>query len=145
MEYLLANWNKQTAEMFFTTAKKWMLDPLTRWGTESRKTSMTHRVQTVVNSGNKESRCTLWNEACVVFQTYATLESVSILEMSLWKTQIESGCWKNDNRSKKVALDRHQCLLQCGSGVILPHVGAFLGLKFASSQPPRTDRLWDQL
>lgn len=143
MEYFLANWTPSTKAMFVSAVEKWMLDPLNSWGIGSRCVTMAQRVQNVVNADSKESRSTLWNEACCMFELYETLESVSVLEMALWKKHIKSGCW-NDSRSKKMALDRHQCLLRCGSGVVLPNIGAFLGLKVAPSNAARSYRLWEK-
>ncbi|KAL3940566.1 MAG: hypothetical protein SGBAC_004922 [Bacillariaceae sp.] len=143
MDYLIANWTPKTAALLEMSAQGWMLDPLNQWGIKSRKLDMERQMQDIMTATTKENRSILWYNICDTFELYAKLESVSILEMALWRQQIKSG-WNADH-TKKIHLDRYQCLNQSRSGVVLPGVGAFLGLELVHLYPSRTDRRWKVL
>lgn len=143
MDYLIANWTPKTAALLEMSAQRWMFDPLNQWGIRSRKLDMERQIQDIMNATTKENRSILWNKICDTFELYAKLESLSILEMALWRNQIKSG-W-NADRTKKIDLDRYQYLNQSRSDVVLPGIGAFLGLELVHSHPSRTDRLWKVL
>ena len=74
---------------------------------------------------DKKRRKTLWIELRDEMVGYENCESTVVLEMALWKMKLVSG--RSCDGSKRVALDREQCLLQCGSNVVVPSVAGFFG------------------
>jgi len=138
-DYLLANSTSHTSRMLEMTAQTWMLAPLAQWSTPYRRKIVSQKVQYAVDyaGADKDRRTALFMEAFGIFQNYEVLEALSILELTLWKIRIRSG-WNRDD-TKRNALDREHCLHQCGSSVILPSVGSFLGME---SIPSSSDRVW---
>mmetsp|Transcript_44388 Transcript_44388/g.106945 ORF Transcript_44388/g.106945 Transcript_44388/m.106945 type:complete len:496 (-) Transcript_44388:551-2038(-) len=126
MDYLVANWTLETASMLEMLLQCWIIRRMHQWGNASRVAIMIRRINTVLKETIQDRRDELWDETCTTFELYERLESISILELALWKKQHGSSGW-NEDRTKRIGLDRHQSLNQCGASVVLPNVSAFLG------------------
>eukprot|EP00526_Cylindrotheca_closterium_P018735 CAMPEP_0113642524 /NCGR_PEP_ID=MMETSP0017_2-20120614/22342_1 /TAXON_ID=2856 /ORGANISM="Cylindrotheca closterium" /LENGTH=363 /DNA_ID=CAMNT_0000553957 /DNA_START=272 /DNA_END=1363 /DNA_ORIENTATION=- /assembly_acc=CAM_ASM_000147 len=126
MDYLVTNWTETTASLLQMALQSWMFSRLERWGATSWMNAMQSKVQATLEEDDKERRLTLWTEAKSSFAQYETMAAPSILEMALWKREIESG--RSNNGAKRQALDRGECRCVCGSNVVIPEVIQFLDI-----------------
>jgi len=148
MEYLVANWTLQTASMLEILLQCWIVRRINQWGNGSRVAKVKQGINSLLEETIQDRKAELWDETCSAFEVYETLEAISILELALWKKQHRSSGW-NEDRTKRIGLDRHQSLNQCGASVVLPNVSAFLGMELvpSSCDDPSTQahQLWKRV
>ena len=121
LDYLISNWTETTPPLLQTTLQRWLVDRLACWGATE---AMASKVQVILDEDDKEERATLCTRAYSVFENYERMEPKSLLEMSLWKGQLQHE-WSNDGTERQ-ALDRGECLYVCGSDVVISNVVEFL-------------------
>ncbi|CAJ1948405.1 unnamed protein product [Cylindrotheca closterium] len=124
MDYLISNWNEATAPMVKETMQRWMIDPFLRWGATSWAEAMQSRVQALLAGDDDDDREISNYHAICDFTLFRDMEVTSILEMVLWKKQLKGG--RNNDGTKRQALDREECRCVCGSDVVIPSVVEFL-------------------
>jgi hypothetical protein len=113
-----SNWTETSALLLQTALQRCMVDPLAHWGTSSWMVDMQRKVQAILDEDDKEQSEILYDGACFAFAEYQEIEATSILEMALWKGQLERG-WSNGG-NKQHALDREESQCVCGSHVAIP-------------------------
>ena len=79
---------------------------------------MKSKVQAIFAADDTEQRETLYNGAYSIFVHYKDMGAASILEMALWKGQLERG--RSNGGNKQHALDREESQCVCGSHVAIP-------------------------
>ncbi|CAJ1948433.1 unnamed protein product [Cylindrotheca closterium] len=126
LDYLLSNWTETNSSLLEISLQKWMVRPLVCGGATSWTEAMQHKVQAILAEDNKEQRASLYSGAYSVLEKYKSMESTSILEMTLWKRQLKDG-WSNDS-TKRQTLEREECRRFCGSNAAIPSVVKFLGI-----------------
>ncbi|CAJ1950854.1 unnamed protein product [Cylindrotheca closterium] len=132
VEYLVSNWTETTSALLRTALQKWIVDPLVRWGAISWTESMLRWAQDILEENDKERRSTFINGAYSEFALYNGVEITSILEMVLWKGQLNHGLINHD--TQRQAVDRQELRCVCGSGVVIPSVIQFLGVPRVASE-----------
>eukprot|EP00526_Cylindrotheca_closterium_P014334 CAMPEP_0113642254 /NCGR_PEP_ID=MMETSP0017_2-20120614/22196_1 /TAXON_ID=2856 /ORGANISM="Cylindrotheca closterium" /LENGTH=348 /DNA_ID=CAMNT_0000553665 /DNA_START=345 /DNA_END=1391 /DNA_ORIENTATION=+ /assembly_acc=CAM_ASM_000147 len=125
-DYLVSNWTPANKTLLQMALQSWMYSRLERWGATSWMEAMQSKVQAIlVEEHDKKRRSTLWMEACSTFAQYENVEALSILEMALWKREIE---YESSNNGGGQALDREECRCVCGSNVVILNVVQFLDI-----------------
>lgn len=94
-----------------------------------------------MEEANQDGRARMRGEIFSIFELCETLESISFLELALWKKELSIG-WNKD-RTKRIGLDREQCLNPRMASVMLPNVGALLWMKVVLCDPSQTNRRWN--
>jgi len=127
LDFLVKNWTNGTATLVEPMLQKWAIDPLARWVANSWADDTQSKVRTLLAEQDKDKRETLFNKVYSAFEKYERKESVSVLELVLWKAKLNCGCTSRGRDAKRQALDTENCRLMCGAEVIIPNVTAFLG------------------
>mmetsp|Transcript_4266 Transcript_4266/g.9978 ORF Transcript_4266/g.9978 Transcript_4266/m.9978 type:complete len:109 (+) Transcript_4266:205-531(+) len=102
-----------------------MFSRLQRWCTKPWRSVMVPLGNTLLTESDKQRKMAVFEEACSILRQYENVESISTLEMALWKMEFKRG-WNNDG--KRQALDRGECRCVCGSNIVIPSVAMFLGI-----------------
>ncbi|CAJ1958349.1 unnamed protein product [Cylindrotheca closterium] len=124
LEYLVTNWTRGNRVLLQMSLHQWMLSRLDRWHSKSWRTRTIPLVNDLLAEDDKELRMSYFSKACSVLKQCENVESLSILEMALWKVRLRHG-WSRDGTRRR-ALDRQKSRCFCGAHIVIPNVLLFL-------------------
>lgn len=125
LNYLIENLTDGSRRLLQRILQHWMIDRLANWGAVSWMQVMQSKLQEILAEEDKSRILSLCDEAIALFEHWETKESLSILEMTLWKGKRKSG-WTRDG-TKRRALDQDECRFLSGSNIVIPSVATMLG------------------
>ncbi|CAJ1932217.1 unnamed protein product [Cylindrotheca closterium] len=75
------------------------------------------------DAGRLERRLSLFHEACSSFERCELNETLAVMELALWKQQIQETAGHHDSGG-----GREDCRYLCQADIILANVGAYFGV-----------------
>ncbi|CAJ1948431.1 unnamed protein product [Cylindrotheca closterium] len=126
MEYLLSNWTRESKALLANSLQNWMYNRLDCWRSDGWRIRFLPTMNALRAQEDRGIRMNWFGIAWLALKHFENVESISILEMVLWKWKINGG---QDNKgTKRQSLDREECRCVCGSDVVIPNVQSFLGI-----------------
>ncbi|CAJ1948437.1 unnamed protein product [Cylindrotheca closterium] len=126
MEYLLNNWTRENKALLEDALQSWMYNRLDCWRSDDWRIRFLPTMNALLAQEDRVIRMSWFGIAWSALKHFENVESLSILEMALWKWQNKGE--RNNDGTKRRALDRDQCRSICGADVVIPNVEAFLGI-----------------
>ncbi|CAJ1955679.1 unnamed protein product [Cylindrotheca closterium] len=122
--------DEDSRKMLRMTLQGWMVGCISSWnGLEAWKSDMSDKVNAIVAEDDVEHRQFLLREATVALSRYEQVESTTLLELSLWKIQLNSvnGVLEDGTTRTTVSKDDKEAYrIRNGASVIIPNAIAFL-------------------
>ncbi|CAJ1946580.1 unnamed protein product [Cylindrotheca closterium] len=129
LDYLATSCRSDEAKRMMRMAlHKWMVASMTTWGLETWRTDMKLKVNAILDccdndDDTKNHRDYLLKIAYQTLWRYERLEATTLLELWLWKMEMEAARIVD----KRVAVDRSSTRHRCGAPFVIPTVIGYLG------------------
>eukprot|EP00526_Cylindrotheca_closterium_P005832 CAMPEP_0113614458 /NCGR_PEP_ID=MMETSP0017_2-20120614/7177_1 /TAXON_ID=2856 /ORGANISM="Cylindrotheca closterium" /LENGTH=578 /DNA_ID=CAMNT_0000523627 /DNA_START=54 /DNA_END=1793 /DNA_ORIENTATION=- /assembly_acc=CAM_ASM_000147 len=133
MEYLTQRnyLTEDSRNMLRMALQHWMVGSISSWkALEAWKLDMSSRVNAIVAADEVEQRQSLLEGASMVLLRYERVEATTLLELSLWKMELESSAnvSEDDDGARTIVDkdDRETCRIGSGASVVIPNVMGLL-------------------
>ncbi|CAJ1936607.1 unnamed protein product [Cylindrotheca closterium] len=124
MDYLNCKlWTDSVKALMQLTLERYTVDRLSDWGCDEWSRRMSSEVLAILRENDKERRENALNETYDTMTQYERLESVSVLELALWKSSM-GPCRVDEDIGDGVG--RNNGRVRCGASFVVPSVLTFL-------------------
>mmetsp|Transcript_34514 Transcript_34514/g.83709 ORF Transcript_34514/g.83709 Transcript_34514/m.83709 type:complete len:467 (+) Transcript_34514:232-1632(+) len=127
LDYLVTNWSEEAKIMMRMALQRWMIDWMTTWGLETWRANMKLKVKAILDCDTTENRHDHLKVAYKRLWRYERLEATSLLELWLWKMEMQSAARTAAVVGNRVVVDRSSIRHRCGAPFVIPNVIEFLG------------------
>ncbi|CAJ1959362.1 unnamed protein product [Cylindrotheca closterium] len=122
--------SEDSRNMLRMALDRWLVGSVSSWNAlEAWKVDMLSRVNAIVAEEEVEQRHFLLREASMALSRYEKLEATTLLELSLWKTELNSANDALEDDPVRTMVDRNKreaYQIRSGALVVIPNVISFL-------------------
>ncbi|CAJ1955677.1 unnamed protein product [Cylindrotheca closterium] len=121
--------DEDSRQMHRMALQGWMVGCISSWnGLEAWKSDMSDKVNAIVAENDVEHRQFLLREATMALSRYEQVESTTLLELSLWKSEMKFAAFASVDDTERTTVkvnDRETHRIRSGASVVVPNVIAF--------------------